>query len=52
MQQHHHHEDGQVSLEYALMLVVAIGMVTALAALAAPVADFVAGLAEAIASAV
>ena len=51
MEQHLHHENGQTSVEYALTLVVAIGLATALAALTTPAGDLVSRVVDAIGSA-
>jgi Flp pilus assembly pilin Flp len=51
MEQHHHHENGQTSVEYALTIVIAIGLATALAALVTPAGDVVARVVDVIAAA-
>lgn len=47
----HHHEDGQTSVEYALMLALAIALVIGLAAFMSPAGDFVAGVIDSVVSA-
>jgi hypothetical protein len=50
---HHHdvHEDGQVSVEYALTIALAIGLTTAVAVITTPAGDLVARVVDTIMSA-
>jgi Flp pilus assembly pilin Flp len=51
MGQHHDDENGQASVEYALTLVLVIGLTTALAAIVTPAGDLVSRVIEAIGAA-